>query len=54
MTASSSIKTPMMKLPLKDGVTREQGEVFAKGLNKITLTQVLDHISLEEKMTGNV
>ena len=54
MTASAEIKTPMMKLPLKGEATQDQAEALVKGLNKLVLTQILDNISIEEKMVGNV
>jgi hypothetical protein len=54
MTASSNIKTPMMKLPIKSGVTMDNVDKMVKRLNKIMLTQVLEKISIEEKMVGDV
>lgn len=54
MTASAEIKTPMMKLPLKGGATQHEAEALVKGLNKLVLTQILENISIEEKMIGNV
>jgi DNA-directed RNA polymerase I subunit RPA1 len=54
ITASKKIGTPMMKLPIKAGVSLERTDMMVKRLNKVMLTQVLEKISIEEKMVGNV
>lgn len=54
MTASKNIGTPMMRLPIKAGVSAEKAEKMVKRLCKVMLTQVLEKISIEEKMVGDV
>ena len=50
MTASSNIKTPMMRLPLLENVTQSNGEELAKKLSKLVLARIMTHVTVEEQM----
>ncbi|BFZ63239.1 hypothetical protein YB2330_004359 [Saitoella coloradoensis] len=52
MTASAEIKTPTMTLAIKDEVTDEHAEKFAKSISKLILSQVVDKVSVTERITG--
>ena len=54
MTASRSIKTPNVTLPLHAGVTDEQADQLAKKLSCIVLAQLVDEIVVTEKVTKDV
>lgn len=50
MTASSNISTPTMTLHLNPEITQEAGEQFAKGITKLTLAEVIEHVSVSENI----
>ncbi|CAG8478441.1 1597_t:CDS:10 [Paraglomus brasilianum] len=50
MVASDSIKTPMMRLPLKTGVSKKKAEKFPVTLSRLTLAEVVDEIVVTEKI----
>lgn len=52
MTAASNIATPQMTLKLNEDITVEQGKKFAKGISRLSLAEVLDKISVKEKLAG--
>lgn len=55
MTASSSIATPQMTLPLHSDITDEQAELFCKNITKIVLSEFLLNVKVIEttSTTGN-
>ncbi len=50
MTASNHITTPMMTLHLNPELTEEDGHRFAKGISKLTLAEVIDTVSVSERI----
>lgn len=54
MTASNHISTPTMTLHLIPEITEEAGEKFAKGITRLTLAEVIDHVSVEERIGKGV
>jgi DNA-directed RNA polymerase I subunit RPA1 len=54
MTASDSIKTPMMRLPLKPGVSKKKVEKFPNTLTRLTLAEIVDEIIVTEKLVGGI
>ena len=50
MTASAKISTPMMTLHLNPEVTLEEGEKFAKSISRLCLSEVMDKITVTEKV----
>lgn len=48
MTASSSIKTPQMTLPILDDVTDEMADSFAKSVGKVHLSEFIDKVIVTE------
>lgn len=52
MTASASIKTPQMYLPILNDVTDEQAEIFCKSMAKIKFSEVVDYVEVVES-TGS-
>ncbi|KAM9897287.1 hypothetical protein OXX69_010330 [Metschnikowia pulcherrima] len=49
MTASASIKTPQMTLPVLPDVTDEMAESFCKSVGKVRLSEFIDKITVTEK-----
>ena len=54
MTASSSIKTPLMKLPLEHDITEEEKELLCERISKLVLGQVITGVSVEETFVSKV
>jgi len=54
MTASKSISTPTMTLHLNPEITREGGERFAKSITKLTLSEIIDKVSVSENIGKGV
>jgi DNA-directed RNA polymerase I subunit RPA1 len=54
MTASSKISTPMMTLHLNPEVDQEGGENFAKELGRLSLSDVVDKITVRETVKKGV
>ncbi|CAD6897983.1 unnamed protein product, partial [Tilletia laevis] len=52
MTASQNIKTPIMHLPIRDGITQEQMKTFCKDGSRLVLSQVIDTAIVTERMSG--
>lgn len=50
MTASKHISTPTMTLHIIPELSQEAGENFAKGITKVTLAEVVDHVKVREKV----
>lgn len=50
MTASSTIKTPLMKLTMKPGITREMAEDYSKQLDRLMFSRVVDNITVKETL----
>lgn len=50
MTASTSIKTPMLKLPIKPGVSREQAEDLCRKFYRLRLLELLENITVEDTL----
>jgi DNA-directed RNA polymerase I subunit RPA1 len=48
MTASSSIKTPQMTLPIKDEVSDEQADAFCRSVAKVVLSELVDTVRVTE------
>ncbi|KAJ2998867.1 hypothetical protein HDV02_003977 [Globomyces sp. JEL0801] len=51
MTASQSIKTPLMTLPLKDSVTDAESEKLCADISKLVLSQVMTGVTVSESLT---
>ena len=54
MTASPSIKTPMMKLPVKSTSTKKQVDTLIKDLSKLIFSQIVCDVSVTEEIVGKV
>ncbi|KAH6595364.1 hypothetical protein BASA50_005882 [Batrachochytrium salamandrivorans] len=52
MTASSSIQTPLMKLPLKAGITVSQAEIVAHQVSRVVLSQIMQGVTVTETLTS--
>lgn len=52
MTASASIKTPTMLLPLLSNVSTEEATHFCKHATRLTLAQIVDDVVVTERMTS--
>lgn len=50
MTASASIGTPTMTLHLNPEVSEAQGDQFAKGISRLSLAEVLNKVTVTEKL----
>lgn len=53
MTASNQILTPTMTLKLNKNVGDKEGALFAKGISKLTLAEVIDKLSVSENITSH-
>lgn len=51
MTASTNIKTPTMKFPIQPDVSDEEFAEFLKRTTRVTLSQVVDEVLVEERLT---
>ncbi|KAI8446938.1 hypothetical protein BY996DRAFT_4594345 [Phakopsora pachyrhizi] len=51
MTAATKIKTPTMKFPLEKSITDAQFSQFTKRIARLTLSQVVDEVIVEERLT---
>ena len=52
MTASNHILTPTMTAQLNKNITDKEGELFAKGISKLTLAEVVDKLSVSESISS--
>ncbi|GAB7347551.1 hypothetical protein MBLNU459_g4442t1 [Dothideomycetes sp. NU459] len=50
MTASATIATPTMTLHVNPEIPQAHGEQFAKGISRLSLAEVLDKVSVTEKI----
>jgi DNA-directed RNA polymerase I subunit RPA1 len=50
MTASAKIKTPLMRLPLREGVSDEEGQRLAKAISRLTLADITEKITARERL----
>lgn len=50
MTASRSISTPSMTLHLIPELTEDAGELFAKGITKLSMAEVIDNVQISESI----
>ncbi|KAH3675120.1 hypothetical protein WICMUC_002776 [Wickerhamomyces mucosus] len=48
MTASASIKTPQMTLPIRDEVSDEQADAFCRSVAKVVFSELVDFINVTE------
>ncbi|KAJ9479139.1 DNA-directed RNA polymerase I subunit RPA190 [Pseudozyma hubeiensis] len=51
MTASQHIKTPIMRLPVLEGITPDQIKMFCKDGSRLVLSQVVDEAIVTEKIS---
>ncbi|GAA5979497.1 hypothetical protein JCM11641_005413 [Rhodosporidiobolus odoratus] len=51
MTASQDIKTPTMQLPILEAVTDTRLKTFCQSSTRLTLSQVVDDVTVEERLT---
>ncbi|KAJ3414278.1 hypothetical protein HDV05_006807 [Chytridiales sp. JEL 0842] len=53
MTASAKIKTPLMRLPLREGVTDDEGLRLAKAISRLTLADIMEKVTVRERLVTN-
>ncbi|KAG0150353.1 hypothetical protein CROQUDRAFT_58307 [Cronartium quercuum f. sp. fusiforme G11] len=53
MTASTNIKTPTMKFPIRAEVSDEDFSRFLKRTTKVTLSQVVEEVVVQERLTSS-
>ncbi|KAJ1551580.1 hypothetical protein HK096_007854, partial [Nowakowskiella sp. JEL0078] len=53
MTASAAIKTPMMRLPLKEGVSTIESDILSKKLTKVVLSHIMEKVIVKERIRKN-
>jgi DNA-directed RNA polymerase I subunit RPA1 len=51
MTASSNLKTPLMKLPAAKGVTSEDADKFCRGISRLCLAGIMKSVSVTERLS---
>lgn len=51
MTASQDIKTPMMRLPIVEAVSDSRLKTFCQSSTRLTLSQCVDNVVVEERLT---
>jgi DNA-directed RNA polymerase I subunit RPA1 len=54
MTASNHISTPTMTLQVNEELTAEEGMRFAKAISKLSLAEVVDEVSVSERIGRGV
>jgi len=54
MTASRNLNTPTMTLYPHEELPAGQAEIFAKSITKLSLAEVIDHVSVEERIGKGV
>ncbi|PWY99763.1 beta and beta-prime subunits of DNA dependent RNA-polymerase [Testicularia cyperi] len=52
MTASQKIKTPIMQLPIMDGITNDEMKTFCQDGSRLVLSQVVEEATVTEKISG--
>jgi hypothetical protein len=53
MTASRQPKTPSMTITVAKGVSEDQADAFARRASRLTLSQVIERVTVEEWLTVN-
>jgi hypothetical protein len=53
MTASRKPKTPSMTITLAKGISNEQADAFARRASRVTLSQMVDKVTVHERLTVN-
>jgi hypothetical protein len=53
MTASLKPKTPSMTIPMAKGVSVDQADTFARRASRVTLSQIIDSVTVDERLTIN-
>ena len=48
MTSSDKIKTPIMELPFKEDLSKEQAEAYSRQLGRVRLRSLIKNIAVEE------
>jgi hypothetical protein len=51
MTASPQPKTPSMTIPVAKGISVDQADAFARRASRVTLSQIVDNITVDERLT---
>ena len=50
MTASQKPKTPSMSMTVRQGVSAESINLFCRGANRVTLSQIVDNVTVRESL----
>jgi DNA-directed RNA polymerase I subunit RPA1 len=53
MTASRKPKTPSMTITVAKGISDDQADAFARRASRVTLSQVIDRVTVEERLNVN-
>ena len=53
MTASRQPKTPSMTMTIAKGISEDQADAFARRASRLTLSQVIERVTVEERLTVN-
>jgi hypothetical protein len=53
MTASPQPKTPSMTIPVAKGISVDQADAFARRASRVTLSQIVDSVTVDERLTVN-
>jgi hypothetical protein len=53
MTASRQPKTPSMTITVAKGISEDQADAFARRASRLTLSQVIERVTVEERLTVN-
>lgn len=53
MTASRKPKTPSMTMTAAKGISEDQADAFARRASRLTLSQVIERVTVEERLTVN-
>jgi hypothetical protein len=53
MTASRKPKTPSMSITVAKGISEDQADAFARRASRLTLSQVIERVTVEERLTVN-
>jgi len=53
MAASRKPKTPSMTITIAKGIADEQADAFARRASRVTLSQVVDRVTVNERLTVN-
>ncbi|KAJ3020699.1 hypothetical protein HKX48_000363 [Thoreauomyces humboldtii] len=52
MTASASIKTPMMRLPMLPSTSVAQSDALSKNISRLVLSQIMEGVTVQEVLSG--